>query len=247
MDVAAQGGHLALLQAADLPFGIEHHDLDARHIVKPVRHGAARIARGGRKNHQFFIGGAQQACHPAHEPGAEILEGAGRTVEQFQRITSPADHAQGHGEVVKAVQFTLHGLRIEIAAEEQPRQITRQRGVGFAGQTLRKGHVGLRNPFGDEQPPVGGQSHHRGLAQRTAVRPFPIFRTVIIHRPSLLLFDNPRPGIRHAARIAITTDSQPFEMPLHLPGDPHGSLVIGGQRENRGSRSGDVHGQRASG
>lgn len=97
MDVAAQGGHLALLQAADLPFGIEHHDLDARHIVKPVRHGAARIARGGRENHQFFIGGAQQACHPAHEPGAEILEGAGRTVEQFQRIASPADHAQGTG------------------------------------------------------------------------------------------------------------------------------------------------------
>ena len=151
MDVAAQGGHLALLQAADLPFGIEHHDLDARHIVKPVRHGAARIARGGRENHQFFIGGAQQACHPAHEPGAEILEGAGRTVEQFQRIASPADHAQGHGEVVKAVQFTLHGLRIEIAAEEQPRQITRQRGVGFAARAMSA--CGIRS--GTNSPPSG--------------------------------------------------------------------------------------------
>ena len=193
--------------------------------MEPVRHGAARIARGSRKNHQFLLRGAQQAGHPAHEPGTEILEGAGRTMEQLQRIAAPADHAQGHGEVVKAVQFPLHGLRIEIAVEEQSRQITRQRRVRLGGQAFRHGHIGLRNPFGDEQPSVGGQPHHRGLAQRTAVRPFPISRTVIVHRPSFLLFDNPRPGVRHAARIDVTPDSLTFEMPLHLLGNPHGSLV----------------------
>lgn len=56
MDVAPEGRHLTLLQAADLPLGIEHHDIDARHVVKPVRHSAARVARGGREDHQPLVG-----------------------------------------------------------------------------------------------------------------------------------------------------------------------------------------------
>ena len=74
MDIASERGHLTLLQAADLPFGIEQHHLDARHVVETVRHGAARIARRRRQDHQLFIRAAQQADHAAHESGAEVLE-----------------------------------------------------------------------------------------------------------------------------------------------------------------------------
>ena len=165
MDIAPEGRHLTLLQAADLPLGIEHHDIDARHVVEPVRHGAARVARGGREDHQPFVGGSQQPDRAAHEPGAEILEGAGWAVEQLQRIASAPHRPQGHGKVIQLLQLPPQELRIEIVAEEKSGQIARHRGVGLPRQPFDLGHVGLRNAFGNEQPAVGRQPHHRGLAQ----------------------------------------------------------------------------------
>ena len=57
------------------------------------------------------------------------------------------------------------GKQIEIVAEEKSGQIARHRGVGLPRQPFDLGHVGLRNAFGNEQPAVGRQPHHRGLAQ----------------------------------------------------------------------------------
>lgn len=117
MDIAAERGHLALLQPADLPFGIEQHHLDARHAVKPVRHGAARVARRSRQNHQFFAGTAHQTDHPPHEARTVILECERRAVEELQRIAA-ADTAKRQRKVVDPLHLPPQETGVDVVTEK---------------------------------------------------------------------------------------------------------------------------------
>src|SRR5574344_2019715 len=73
-DISAKSGHLGLLQRAHLAFGIEHHHPGAWNIEEPGCNCTACVSRSGGENGQIVSFRVEQAEHPTHKSGSEVLE-----------------------------------------------------------------------------------------------------------------------------------------------------------------------------
>ena len=166
-DVLAQRGELALLNRADLAFGIQHVDMHALHAQEAVGHGAAGVARGGHQHiHQALtLAAAEVAQHACHETGAHILECQGGSVEEFQTEDVLFDFNQRDGEAKGLVHDALQGGGFHVLAEE---------GGGHVQTYLLKTHVlhvveealvELNEPFGHVESAVLGQTFLHGFLQ----------------------------------------------------------------------------------
>jgi hypothetical protein len=82
--VAAAGGELAFLQGRHAARGVEHHHLHTGEPMEGAGHGGPGVARGGRQHGARMVS-RTEGQDPGQEAGAEILEGQGGTVEEFQR------------------------------------------------------------------------------------------------------------------------------------------------------------------
>ena len=109
-----------------------------------------------------FIEIGQEA---GHEARADVLEGQGGTVEEFQGADAAA-HLHGRNpEVQGAVDDPFEGFRVDIFAKEV--QGDRQRGV-LEREVAEIAEEGLRHgldPLGHVQPPVRGEAVHDGFPQ----------------------------------------------------------------------------------
>ena len=85
-DVVAQRGELTLLDAAHLPLGIEHVDIDTVYTKKTIGNSRSRIATRGHENVYCAFAADEMAEHAGHETGADILESQRGTMEEFERI-----------------------------------------------------------------------------------------------------------------------------------------------------------------
>ena len=92
-DVPPQGGELALLDGAYAALGIEDENMRAGNAQEAVRDGAAGVA--GRGDEHIDIPLLREMPEETgHEPGADILESEGRSMEEFQGV-NPLLHLHG--------------------------------------------------------------------------------------------------------------------------------------------------------
>ena len=92
------GAHLQLLHAADLAFGIEDGDADARGIGESGESRLAGVAGGGGHDHDLLVSGAVVRARAGHEAGqhleGDVFEGARGAVPQLEHVRG---HAVGVG------------------------------------------------------------------------------------------------------------------------------------------------------
>ena len=92
-DVPPQGGELALLDGAYAALGIEDENMRAGNAQEAVRDGAAGVA--GRGDEHIDIPLLREMPEETgHEPGADILESEGRSMEELQGV-NPLLHLHG--------------------------------------------------------------------------------------------------------------------------------------------------------
>ena len=120
-DVIAQCGELALLNRTDLSLRIEHVNMDSIDTQEAVGNGRSRVARGGHEHIHlltFVLLLNEILQESRHESGAHILEGEGRTVEQFEGIDIVLDLHHRTVERQGVVDDLLERLGIDVLAKE---------------------------------------------------------------------------------------------------------------------------------
>ena len=111
VDVVAQRRELLLLQAADSARGVQQHHVDAATAPEGARHRTAGVAGGRDQHHDTLSVGARAELslqQRRQERGAEVLEGAGRAVEELQQGDAVVQPAQRRGERKGVLDQGLH-------------------------------------------------------------------------------------------------------------------------------------------
>src|SRR5688572_23614483 len=167
-DVAAPTRELVRLQFGDAALRIQHDDVDPRLAVKCGRDCAAGVARGRNQNGQLAALIAADALHArGQEARAEILEGAGRSMEQLQhrqrrRRVRQTQERRREVERFVADRRQLGSQRIAgCERRQQSRGDLRQLDVGFE---LPRREV--RKFLGNVQPAVRRDAARDGFAKR---------------------------------------------------------------------------------
>ena len=162
-------GHLQLLDLADLAFRVEHGDARARHVGEPGQRGLARVARGGREDHDFLVRIAGRGGM-RHKTGknlqSDVLERGRRAVEQFEDVIV----AQGLERCDRRIRplfavgvaHTLRQLVIGEIRQQRAQHLLGDLLVGLAGKG-RDVDLRVAERVGDEQAAVVGDALADGL------------------------------------------------------------------------------------
>ena len=113
MDVAAHGGELLFLDFANAPFWVEQ-DVDAVDIVESLSDSTACVAAGGDEDRGLFV--AEVADGPCKEACADVLEGEGRAVEEFESESSWVGFDEGNGKLIASAQMRSRSRSMEPSA-----------------------------------------------------------------------------------------------------------------------------------
>ena len=177
-DVLAQGRELGLLHGAHAAPGIQHEDVRARDSQEAVCDGAPGVTGRGDEDIDIpFLGEVPQ--EPRHEAGADVLEGKGRPMEEFQGV-DPFFHR--HGRAVEGKGFR------DDAVQLRPGNVLAEESGGDFLADFHKGHFGKaaepivregRNPLRHIEPAVFREPLDDGLLQRRGRRL--LFGTVVLH------------------------------------------------------------------
>ncbi len=177
-DVLPQGGELGFLHGAYAAPGIQDEDVRARDAQEAVRDGAPGVTGCGDEDIDIpFLGEVPQETR--HEAGADVLEGEGRPMEEFQGVDS---FFHRHGRAVEGQGFC------DDAVQFRAGNVLPEEGRGHFLTDLYKGAFGKaadpigrkgRNPFRHIEPAVFRKPLDDGLRQGSVRRL--VFRTVVLH------------------------------------------------------------------
>ena len=158
-------GQLMFLEGRDAALGIEDHRADRSPALRRAADRAAGIARGRGKDGQR-VGGIAQPVETGHqEARAEILEGAGRAVEQFEHAAAVGESFDLDREVEGA---GTNGVKVElefVAREEGSKEVG-----GEVGKAKRRIAVATKLLFRQVKSAVGGGPGADCLSQRDGRR-----------------------------------------------------------------------------
>lgn len=111
---------LALLNLADLAFGVEHIHMNAVYAKEAVGHGRACVAACCHKHVDLLLAFLTDKIlkEASHEACAYILEGKGGTVEQLQTVDVGLHLHDGTVEGQRVIHNLFQRFRLYIFAEE---------------------------------------------------------------------------------------------------------------------------------
>ena len=172
MDVGGEHRrHLATLDVAHPPLGVEHEDLDARAARQRVDRRRSGVAAGRSDYRQLIVPAGQETFEQqAEELQRDVLEGEGRAVEQLEQPVVRVElNERGHRGVAEpAVRPLAHRAQLgfgERVADERGHDPDRGLGVGQAAQ-VRDLIPGQRRPrFGHVQSAVARETGERRRAE----------------------------------------------------------------------------------
>ena len=157
-----QGGHLAALDLAGPPVGVQHHDVDAVAVAHRLHGRRAGVAGGGPDDHRPPVPNAQLVVEePAHELEGHVLEGAGGPVEQLQKMVVVVQGGElAHVGLVEGVVGLPDQGRQLVGGHRAGREGGHHPGgqipVQAGGRVRRAGHPRQPgSPLGHVEPAVG--------------------------------------------------------------------------------------------
>ena len=177
-DVLPQGCELGLLHGAYAAAGIQDEDVRAGDAQEAVRDGTPGVTGRGDEDIDIPLVG-EMAEEPGHEPGADILEREGRSMEEFQGV-DPFFHR--HGRVVEGEGFRDDPVQVRagnVLAEERGGHFLADLHEGKLGKAAEPVLGQRRNPLRHIEPAVLRQALDDGLRKRGGRRL--VFRTVVLH------------------------------------------------------------------
>ena len=171
-DIIAPAGELAFLERRNAALGIEDDRADRASVFGGATDRSAGVARGGGEDGQR-LGAGETVETGEQEARAEILEGAGRPVEQLERaqgraVAERGDERdwKGKGFGADGVEFVGEGIVFEERTEPGGGEVGQ--GAGFGEATGRVHRNGERH----KQAAVGGRAHSEGGGQTDQLRAF---------------------------------------------------------------------------
>ena len=179
MNIAAESGHLGLLQRTDLTIGIEDHHPDIIHAIEAMRHRTSCIP-GSRCKNSNRLSVTKITEHSTHEAGPEILECESRSVEQFKIIQSIRYGIQLHRKIICITHKPVHILVRDIIKHGLSK-INSHICIGFFCKRHNLVHIDMRYGFRYEKPSVRGKAGKSGILQREGALMSLVACTIIYH------------------------------------------------------------------